>query len=161
MRLATILLCSVLACSSIEVRPAGPKDEGLRFYRPWPYLWVTSAANGACAVQIVYLPRTDQEYVVRATAGLGSVSFKPVLTDGWNLTSLDGQIDSKAGEVLTALGGVAGALGAKATLGTASGDIPVGLYVFGFEHGLVSGLKHVWPPGAAVKCKELKEKEKQ
>ncbi len=159
MRAATTLLCSLLACSSIEVKPVGPQNKdatGLRFYRPWPYLWVTSGANGACAVQVVYLPRTDQEYVVRATAGLGSVSFKPVLADGWNLTSLDGQVDSKAAEVLTGLGGIAGALAAKKVGVREAAGVAVGLYVFDYKDGLVSGLRHIWPTGEEIaRCKEL------
>jgi uncharacterized membrane protein YfcA len=154
MRLSVILLCSAFACTSLEVKRAGPKDEGLRFNRPWPYLWVTSAANGGCTVQVLWLPRTDEEYVVRATAGLGSVIFKPVLTDGWNLTSLDGQVDSKAAEVLTAIGGIAGALVGKKAATAGPGNIEVGLYLFEFKDGVVAGFRHIWPEGA-MQCREL------
>src|SRR2546427_620160 len=84
-----------LGCRSIKIEPATIGTEGLRFYRPWPYLWVTSAAGKGCTTRVVWLPRTNQEYAIKTTGVLGSVTFKPVLTDGWNLTSFEGSADSK------------------------------------------------------------------
>jgi hypothetical protein len=160
----------LLGCASVTIKKAEGEEEGLRFYRPWPYAWVTAGEGGGCTVQVVYLPRVDQEFVIQAKPGIGSVTFKPVLADGWNLTSLDGQADSKGAEVLSGfIAAGAGAFKQGFLAGPADEGIEVGLYVLEFGSraaapgsGTVTGLRHVWPEsGKAMKCKQLAAPKKE
>jgi len=111
--------------------------EGLRFYRPAPYLQVSEAADttdggsksgGAQATRlqfsIVWLPDYKQEYIVQSHPGFGSVTFKRTLADGWNLTGMEASMDSKTAEILTALAGLL----PKATRAQPTGGPCPGLY---------------------------------
>jgi hypothetical protein len=59
---------------------------------------------------------------LRAKAGIGSTSFKPVFQDGWMLTSLDATVESKVAENITAIGSVA----ASVVKALAPGGVPTG-----------------------------------
>jgi hypothetical protein len=104
-----LVLCLVLiGCANLDVRAAsGPKDEGLHFFRPQPYLLLAASPNG-CTVDIKYLPDYDNEYVMIVHAGFGTVNFNPTLDSGWNLTGLNTTVDSKTSEAVTALGSLVG-----------------------------------------------------
>jgi nitrogen fixation protein len=80
-------------------------SEGIRFYRPAPYL-VTSLEKDGCTRRIVYLPDPDEEYLIRVHSGLGTVDAKATLENGWNLTALGEARDSKVPETITAVGGL-------------------------------------------------------
>ena len=144
------LLIGLLGCASVAVRkvPSAKRNDtvGLRFYRPTPYLVVSEAASttneakqpassqntqGGLQFSIVWMPDLSEEYVVDAKPGLGSVEFNPTLENGWNLTSLNSKVDSKAAELLTAVAAlipkVAAAHGEKPT------TIRPGMYRFEFE----------------------------
>jgi hypothetical protein len=86
------------------------KRDGIRYYRPKPYLLVTQGAaeqpKGLCAVEIRYLPDYSQQYVIVPHYWIGSVALKPTLTDGWNLTGLDSAVDTKIPETLGAIAGL-------------------------------------------------------
>jgi hypothetical protein len=108
----------------VKIRPLGPEErfdqtkadqgnkqdkkyyetQGVRFFRPYPYLWITASDKGACQMSIVYLPKMDEEYIITADAGIGSVNMGPHLTNGWSLTALTAGADSKANEMVTAIG---------------------------------------------------------
>jgi hypothetical protein len=130
-------------CASVTVKkvPAGDLGnlEGIRFYRPTPYLLISDASNdsgdsarasekgpnaSANKVQfsIVWMPDLSQEYIIQAKPGLGSVSFNPTLENGWNLTGLNATADSKAAELLTALAGFI----PKTLMGATSSRAPAG-----------------------------------
>src|SRR5690349_17290884 len=121
-RLLLGFLISVIAtmgCAKVQVLPVDPKDmeaKGLRFNRPWPYLWITAENKGGCTMAITYLPRTNQEYRMISKAGIGTVKLTATLTNGWSLTSLDTAVESKASEMVTALGNLT-ANAAKLTAG--------------------------------------------
>jgi hypothetical protein len=114
----------LIGCASVTVRkvPTGDNDslEGVRFYRPAPYLMVSDssseskqtsaqAAKGPSAktlqYSVIWMPDLSQEYVIQVKSGLGSVTFNPTLENGWNLTGLNATADSKTAELLTALTG--------------------------------------------------------
>jgi hypothetical protein len=113
LRIMSVLLATVAlaSCAKLEVLKVkdSPVIDGVRFYRPAPYLLVTAVVdeNGqltnATMAQIIWLPDQREEYQVRATAGIGSVELNPTLTDGWNLTALSARADSKTSENITAL----------------------------------------------------------
>jgi hypothetical protein len=144
-------------CRSIKIVPATASSEGLRFYRPWPYLMVTPDGARGCVARIIWLPRINQEYSIETTGFLGNVTLKPVLADGWNLTSFEGSVDSKIPETLGAIAAVA-ATGVRKLAADDRAGIEEGLYVFELDSstGLVTNLKHVWPTPAAT-CGTLVE----
>lgn len=91
-------------CSYIEIRPALisdlPDQNGLPFWRPAVYFWIGKDKNGNCTATVQYLPDPTQKYLIIPHYGLGSLSFKPTLKDGWNLTSFDSTVDTKIPETL-------------------------------------------------------------
>jgi len=106
-----VFLCG---CSAVIVEPYDSKkySDGIRFYRPQPYILVSQTRDDkgnvtGNSISVVYLPDPTQEYVIRERAWIGSVSMKPTLTDGWNLVGLDTTVDTKIPEMLNALLGAA------------------------------------------------------
>jgi hypothetical protein len=92
--------------------------------------------TGEQGFEIKYLPDKTQEYTVREVVLLGSVSAKPTLENGWNLTALDASADPKIPETINALVGAA-KLGISPTASTRakvgattrpSGSLAPGLY---------------------------------
>ncbi len=123
----------LLGCASVEVEKLTDGNrataKGIRFWRPALYLAVSAEKDGASSGKLIYLPDPREEYIMRETAGFGSASVKPTLTDGWNLTALDSSVDSKAADVL----GVFAKLVTPAKAGTREAkqkrfDISPGLY---------------------------------
>jgi hypothetical protein len=82
-----------------------------------------------CAPVIVNLPDANADSVIIPRQGLGTVSMKPQLSDGWNLTALDSATDSKIPETITAISSLGGmatkAAGFGAGVGT-TGKAPPG-----------------------------------
>jgi hypothetical protein len=166
------------ACADVTIRPLKPdeqfdhsketqadtyyKAEGVRFFRPYPYLWITASDKGACEMTIIYLPKMNEEYIVTAKTGIGSVTMNPLLTSGWMLTGLTATADSKANEMVTAIGNLTGNV-AKAAGGqtlAAGKEYGPGLYRFVFDKGFVSDLQLEFLQGqnkdTPAKCAELK-----
>lgn len=79
---------------------------GIRYYAPAPYLAIDVGAQGYCQTTIKWLPDYDREFEIEPHYWLGTVSLKPTLSDGWNLTALDSAVDTKIPEMVTALTGV-------------------------------------------------------
>lgn len=126
--LLIVAVCTFTGCAKVEVWPvenayqegieagwfSGGAIEGVRFYRPHPYLWitvdevVTKDASGAVTKnkvlthKVIMLPDPEQEYVIQWDAGLGQVKPEFTLQDGWMLTTFKSDIDSKAAENMTA-----------------------------------------------------------
>jgi hypothetical protein len=113
-------------------------------------------------MNIVYLPKMDEEYIITAESGIGSVTMTPQLTYGWWLTSLTATADSKASEMVTAIGNLTGNV-AKAATGqmlAAGKQFGPGLYRIVFTKGFVTDLELIFLQGEAsdnpAQCKELK-----
>src|SRR5579872_4257899 len=92
------------------------QSDGIRYYRPKPYLLVTETvtektggapgggtASESCVAEVKYLPDYSREYVMIPHYWLGSVAMKPTLADGWNLTNFDSTVDTKIPETINAL----------------------------------------------------------
>lgn len=157
--LMTIALAASLAgCAGIEVARVTQADaKGLRFWRPAPYLVLTATDKG-CAAKIIYLPNGDEEYAVTITAGIGNVSLKPTLDQGWLLTGLDASVDTTKlvdlFEVVAKAGSLgsfdAQAAGVKRTLGP-------GLYRLSFVKGGGLAVDSTAVVSAGEGCQKLVE----
>lgn len=130
-----ILCCAIFsACANVEI--IGVTDstykDGLRFYRPEPYLLVTKDKDEKLQTSVIYLPNKTQEYALRTVLGIGAIEMNATLTDGWNLTVIGAKIDSKVPETITAL---AGALTAAGGVGVARRTLTLdpGLYRIDFD----------------------------
>jgi hypothetical protein len=138
------LALSLAGCTSFTVaRLHTPEDykEGVRFYRPKPYLLVTST-NGQLAATVVSLPDPSEEYVIRHRQGLGSSQFTAKLADGWNLVEIGRATDSGFPQTLTALGALTAATGAYALKGPTEALTP-GLYEIVFDNKTITGLRKI------------------
>ncbi len=85
------------------------------------------------AATLVMLPDMEQEYVIQWGAGLGSVDPGFTLADGWNLTGFESSVSSGTAELVTSLGGLAGAV-VSAFLQQSTFD-GAGLYRLEFDAG--------------------------
>ncbi len=90
----TIVIClfagTLAGCSSANVtRNPGPDDNGIRYYRPKPYLLVTPAdATGRMVkLEVKYLPDYNEEYSIHPK---GRKPPAVALKDGWNLVAVGG-----------------------------------------------------------------------
>ena len=108
--LALLTNIGCLPRTSVTKNP-GPRDHGLRYYRPKPYLFIKPVvieeqglAQGFVEISIEYLPDYSEEYSIHVRSGLGTNDTKIVLDNGWRLSSLNVAIDSKFDENLNAIG---------------------------------------------------------
>lgn len=153
MRKALCLLAMALVftgCARMVVRKhPGPKDTGIRFYRPKPYLFIGpagAAKEGAepvgeqltmlpVVMRVEYLPDYSEEYSIKMRPGLGTTKLTVALQDGWNLTSVNAETDQQYDEILKSVADIIGSVGglvggrSKATYaGKATSDVPLGYY---------------------------------
>ena len=100
-------------------------DTGIRYYRPKPYLLVEPAESevtntGAktitktpsdefVKVSLEYLPDFSEEYSIDVRPGLGTANVSVKLEQGWNLTSINQELDSQFDENVKAIAELAGA----------------------------------------------------
>jgi hypothetical protein len=82
------------------------KNGGICYYAPEPYVEIDVGAQGYCQTTVKWLPDYNREYEIQPHYWLGTVSLKPTLSDGWNLTALDSSVDTKVPEMVTAMTGV-------------------------------------------------------
>jgi hypothetical protein len=76
----------------------------VRFYRSSPYLLVTqTSADGACIASVVYYRDLSEEYIIIPHRGIGTLTFNPTLSEGWNLVAFSGSVDSKVPETISAI----------------------------------------------------------
>jgi len=152
--LLPLLLTGCASVTVTKITSENPYKEGVRFYRPWPYLLVTKGENGKLEAKTIYLPRINEEYCIKVNSGMGTVDSSFTLTDGWQLTVMGDKRDSKVPETIDSLAGVLAkvAPGGLLTLmqGTAGGKEPTGsvkpgLYRYDIDEnsGFVTGFKEV------------------
>lgn len=106
--LPIVMIFLVTGCAKVEIREITsdkPYEEGIRFYRSYPYLWVTKDKGETLKGSIIWLPKKDEEYVINIKSGIGTVDVKFTLENGWNLTQFGETRDSKTPEMITALTG--------------------------------------------------------
>jgi hypothetical protein len=142
--LAAAVLASV-ACQRLYVRRAGESTPGFRYYLPQPYLLVTPDT-----VRVVWLPNPKEQYAVDARTGLGTQGLALTLEDGWRLTSVTSNVDTKVPDVIGPATGLLAAAGALIPKGAdvrslESPDLPAGQFrLYGFVYdstGMVTGLR--------------------
>lgn len=101
------------------VQNPGPRDKGVRYYRPKPYLLVTPAGKAYTdpeskknvvepsdtyvQIQLQYLPDFSEEYSINVRTGFGTADVGIKLENGWNLTEINQKLDSQTDENLKAV----------------------------------------------------------
>ncbi len=108
--LVLLVLCAGCFPATRVVRNPGCHDKGIRYYRPKPYLLVKphvdrnlDVTDEFVDIEIQMLPDFSEEYSIHVRSGLGSNDTSIKLTDGWNLTALDVDVDSRIDENVRAL----------------------------------------------------------
>ncbi|WP_375416302.1 hypothetical protein [uncultured Hymenobacter sp.] len=132
--LSLVLGIGLSGCAHYQVVRVkeGEDPEGIRYYRPAPYLLVSEAATEQAALaapatgqapsaggkaairtaepvlnyKVEYLPDFNEVYAIQRRGGLGTVDMDIKLAGGWMLTEFGSQTDSKVPEMLTAIAGI-------------------------------------------------------
>ncbi|MDA0660888.1 MAG: hypothetical protein O2931_02200 [Planctomycetota bacterium] len=152
-----VLTCFLLLGCAPRLRVIqnpGQGDPGIRFYRPKPYLFLTPAATNSgtsrspasvmsndgemVAIELRYLPDFEEEYSLDVRSGWGAANVKIELQDGWNLVSLNQELDSKVDKNLSAIADVMKAIPSVASASPAglsdqrtvvqASNVPLGFY---------------------------------
>lgn len=146
---ALCALAGAAGCSHVAVRQVTaeqPYAGGVRFYRPWPYLLVTTDRNETVQAQILYLPDLSQEYAVEPRVRLGSVEMDASFADGWQLTKLGASADPQVAKTLEAVAGLVTAGGGVAVAPQGQGPafpLAPGLYRLVYSGAHVAGVERV------------------
>jgi len=143
--LLAIVIFLMAGCARVAIVKTNPKkenEEGLRFYRPHPYLWITRDKDNVLQGTIVWLPDKNEDYRINVTGWIGKIVLKCTLENGWNLTEFGETMDSKTTEFITALTGTFKRLTAEEK---AKQMFPPGLYmlIFDKDSGLIESFKPV------------------
>jgi hypothetical protein len=136
------LLCG---CAAVEVKPVtDERQDGLRFYQGDPYVFVT--IDTVVQAKVIWLPNRTREYALRGKGWIGAAKISATLMDGWNLTQLNTETDTKAPEVLTALLAPLAPSGDKSAMRAERPEVRLYRIVFDPEKGVVTRLESVdWP----------------
>jgi hypothetical protein len=97
----------VSGCAGVDFRRVTSADqEGLRYWRPAPYLALQRTEKDGkvtCEVKMLTLPDKSEEYAITIRAGMGAAKVNPTLHEGWRLDAITTDIDSKSAENLEAV----------------------------------------------------------
>jgi hypothetical protein len=143
----TILIFVISNCAGVQITKITPDNryaEGIRFYRPQPYLWVTQDTSGNLQASIIWLPNMNEEYTIRVRSGIGSTNTQFTLENGWNLTQFGENRDSKSVEMIGAPTGLLETLKRPAVKGKRE-ELSPGLYVLIFNDttGMIESIEPV------------------
>lgn len=107
-------LATSLGCATTVVKPArdGPLDCGIRYYRPKPYLLI-QPPDGALTEQFVtlklmWMPDFGEDFSIHIRSGIGTNTTSVTLKDGWELTELNSNTDTKTAAFLDSLSSLIG-----------------------------------------------------
>ncbi len=133
-RKAALCLCAVMlgGCSSVNVvRNPSPDDNGIRFYRPKPYLLVTPAdpTGRMVKLEVLQLPDYCEEYSIHPR---GKKPPGVQLKDGWNLVGVGGAAAPASKEEPAPAPPPVDPLKLPEYV-LAAGNIPIGLYESVFD----------------------------
>ena len=120
----------------------GKHDKGIRFYRPKPYLFVspagTTTVEGEATtieprnppdemvnIELKYMPDFSEEYSVRVIPGIGTATVGIKLEDGWNLTEITQDLDTKLPENIEAIANLTKAVTGQPEATSGRGTVPV------------------------------------
>lgn len=129
----------------VSVKPnPGPSTPGIRYYRPKPYLLITPFADSTTTksepkagadpvvktetkvtglsdqyvqMELKMLPDFSEEYAINIRTGFGSNHTQLTLQDGWNLTSVNADLDSQTDENIKAVADLVSSVGSMAAKG--------------------------------------------
>lgn len=134
------LMAGCARVAIVKINPKNENEEGLRFYRPHPYLWVTKDDEGVLQSTIIWLPNMKEEYAIKVKGSIGTVDLKCTLENGWNLTEFGETLDSKTPEMIDALTGSIEGIKKKE-----AEKFKAGLYRFKFceKTGLIQSLEPI------------------
>ncbi|MEL7130574.1 MAG: hypothetical protein AAGK23_13610 [Pseudomonadota bacterium] len=144
-------LLALIGCSSVKISQ-GYKEDALTFYPPQPYLLVTDRFNSAGDtvigqnIQVVYLPDCANARSIKAKAGIGSVTFNPTLTNGWNLTGFESMADNQIDETIGAIAELIPSFSLSEGEGGGRETSSSGLYQMLFSEGGLAGFARVTLP---------------
>jgi len=108
--LGIVIFAAAIGCASTVVKKnPGPHDHGVRYWRPKPYMMIEpagefSADQNMLKLSIKYLPDYNEEYSIHVRAGVGTNKTGFKLDQGWNLTEMAIDVDSKTNENISAVG---------------------------------------------------------
>ncbi|QEG43329.1 hypothetical protein [Roseimaritima ulvae] len=147
------LLMASLGCTPRVIVHANPSkdDNGIRFYRPKPYLKIepaevavdktrTELVPSMVKISLAYLPDFSEEYAIDVRTGCGTANVGIKLEDGWNLTEISQDLDSQTDENIEAISGLVKAVGGIVPTAAASDaaadisftvpsrNVPIGFY---------------------------------
>lgn len=129
------MVCYSVGCTPRVRVIANPKphQKGIRYYRPKPYLLVTSGQAAVISnqsektvtttsipdkryvnIQLQYLPDFEEEYALDVRTGFGTADVGIKLEDGWNLTEINQKLDSKTSENIKAVSDLIGSIAQSA-----------------------------------------------
>lgn len=120
-------------------------DQGIRYYRPKPYLLISALSKDAAAssdyvsITLDYLPDFSEEYSINVKSGFGIADVSIGLEDGWNLVSINQKLDSQTDETIKATGELlkavvslpasgAGQSAARPIINVPARNVPLGYY---------------------------------
>lgn len=150
--LGTLLMVSFGCTPRVIVRAHPTKnDNGIRFYRPKPYLKIepaevavdksrTELVPSMVRISLAYLPDFSEEYAIDVRTGCGTANVGIKLEDGWNLTEISQDLDSQTDENIEAIGSLVKAVGgivptaaaqdsaADVSFTVPSRNVPIGFY---------------------------------
>jgi hypothetical protein len=150
--LCTLALIIDLGCAPrVIVRQSpGAEDEGIRYYRPKPYLLVTplekdtAASPDYVSIKLEYLPDFSEEYSIDVRPGLGLADVSVSLEDGWNLVSINQKLDSQTdenikatAELLKSVGGLAVPTSGLQSTGHPVAQVPAHNVPLGYYEGVI------------------------
>lgn len=132
---AAVWLSAVLlgGCSSVNVvKSPSPGDNGIRFYRPKPYLLVTPAdpTGRMVKLEVLQLPDYSEEYSIHPK---GKKPPAVQLQDGWNLVGVGPGGPPPKGEAAPPPPPADPLKLPEAVL--VAGNVPIGLYESVFDYG--------------------------
>lgn len=129
--------------STKVVKNPGVHDQGVRYYRPKPYLIIRPMidkqgvpVSGYVTMDQSIMPDFSEEYSIHVRTGLGTNDTNITLSEGWNLTGLNVQLDSQFDENLKAVAEVmkavpnltAGETFAPKSMAVRATNVPLGYY---------------------------------
>jgi hypothetical protein len=140
--LLLLVLPGCLPRTTVHRHP-GPRDLGVRYYRPKPYLLIKPMTardglpvDGYVSMEQVTMPDFSEEYSIHVRSGLGTNDTEIKLEDGWKLTGLNISVDSQFDESLKAMADVieavpratAAASEQLPSMAVRASNVPLGLY---------------------------------
>lgn len=150
----TLIISSCAGVNVTRITKENQDEEGIRFYRPYPYLLLIEKPD-SIEYRIIWLPKTDDEYAFQVRSGFGSTEYSITLENGWKLTAFNEKRDSKIEDVVkSGLGNLTDILKMQTEVSKSEREKPrvtTRLFAFTFSNtgdtkGMVTGLREIRIP---------------